>query len=108
MRRWACRLRRGGRGGTVGSGSASSDGVPYMARKLKPSMTAMTSRTACTSVRVKASGVMARMAGVMVLMAWPDLPLGSGVRMVPVLATNVGDSVRVLSSRSALALASLG
>jgi len=64
-------------------------------------MTAMASRMACTSVQVKASGVMA-------LMAWPDLPLGSGVRMVPVLATNVGDSVRVLSSRSALALDSLG
>jgi len=101
MRRWARRLMRGGRVGTVGSGSASSDGVSYMARKLKLSMTAMASRMACASARVKASGVMA-------LMAWPDLPLGSGVRMVPVLATNVGDSVRVLSSRSALALDSLG
>jgi len=69
-----------------------------MARKLKPSMTAMASRMACTWVGVKASGVM--------VMAWPDLPLGSGVRMVPVLATKVG--VPVLSSRSALALASLG
>jgi len=108
MRRWARRLMRGGRVGTVGSGSASSDGVSYMARKLKLSMTAMASRMACASARVKASGVMALMAGVMVLMAWPDLPMGSGVRMVPVLATNVGDSVRVLSSRSALALDSLG
>jgi len=77
-----------------------------MAQKLKPSMTAIASRMACTSVWVNASGVMALMAGVMVLMAWPDLPMGSGVRMVPVLAIKVDDSV--LSSRSALALASLG
>eukprot|EP00532_Pseudo-nitzschia_australis_P006841 CAMPEP_0168180416 /NCGR_PEP_ID=MMETSP0139_2-20121125/10516_1 /TAXON_ID=44445 /ORGANISM="Pseudo-nitzschia australis, Strain 10249 10 AB" /LENGTH=40 /DNA_ID= /DNA_START= /DNA_END= /DNA_ORIENTATION= len=40
-------------------------------------MTAIASRMACTWVGVKASGAM--------VMAWPDLALGSGVRMVPVL-----------------------
>jgi len=50
--------------GTVGSGLGSSDRVPYVARKLKPSMVANASRMACTWAGEKASGVRASHTGI--------------------------------------------